>query len=395
MRSLRVCHVAPLPSGPVGGVGTYMLALLEVLSGGPIESAVVCNADADLLAMPLPPHARAFPAWHFGSARYPGEIEAGLAAQSFDVVHLQQELFLYGQGALALLFPFLLGRLRRKYRVVVTVHGVTTDREIDSSLMQGRRSPIPLPVLRLVIVGIFKAIARSRAHLVVHDAVLKDRLIALGARAGDVSVIAHPLFSPGEADRTFDRNLVRRSLGLPKNAKVVLTWGYWNGYKGLDVLTEGFERFAQRHPDAVLVLGTGPHPQLGGDRAYMASYEREMAQLAAHPSVRHAGFIAQEELAQYVRAADLCAFAYTKYLAASGPATYALTMGAPVVYSNVFAGVPPIMTFEPTAQGVDDALQRYFDDPLPFAAAARELRDRAGAATLLAQYEELYGRLTE
>jgi glycosyltransferase involved in cell wall biosynthesis len=394
-KTVRVNHVAPLPAGPVGGVGTYMLALLDVLAGGAIDSAVICNADVNPDRLALPPRARAIPAWRFGSARYPRDVMAALSSQPCDLVHVQQELFLYGQGPIALLFPFLLARLRRKYRVVVTVHGVTTDREIDSSLMRGRKSPVPLPVLRAVIVHIFRSIARSRAHLVVHDAVLKERLIALGARPADVTVIAHPLFAPGDAQSTRSQAGDRASLGLPAGAKIVLTWGYWNGYKGLDVLVGGFERFARRNPDALLVLGTGPHPQLRDDRAYMASYDAEMAELSKHPAVHHAGFIAQDALPQYVRAADICAFSYTKYLAASGPATYALTMGAPVIYSSVFADVPDVMKFAPDPAGVDAALQRFFDDPQPFATAARELRDRAGAATLLAQYEELYGGLSE
>jgi glycosyltransferase involved in cell wall biosynthesis len=372
-----------------------MLALLDVLAAGPFESTVVCNLEADANNSSIPVETRAIPTWRFGSLRYPAVIARAVDALRPGVVHVQQELFLYGQGPGALLFPLLLRRLQRKHRVVVTVHGVTTDREIDASLMRGRRSPVPLSILRAVIVGIFRAIARSGAHLIVHDGILKERLIALGARDDKVSVIAHPLFSGSEGLATMTPSAARRRLGLPENAKIVLTWGYWNGYKGLDVLAEGFERFAEGQRDAILILGTGPHPQLREDKAYLASYAAEMNALSSHPAVRHVGFIADEQLPEYVRAADVCAFAYTKYLAASGPATYALTLGSPVLYSSVFRDVPEVMSFDASPQGVDDALQRFFENPQPYAAAARELRDRAAAGTLLAQYEELYRRVNE
>jgi len=391
MQKLRICHVTALPSrdarGPVGGVGTYSLALLEMLRAGPLELSAVCNADA----APPPFDLQVVPAWHFGSPLYPRDVTRAVAHLRPDVVHVQQELFLYGPGPIALLFPGLIARLRRRHRVVVTVHGVTTQREIDASLMRGRRSPIPLPLVRGAIVGIFRAIARSGADLVVHGDVLKERLVTLGAPSERVTVIAHPLFATAAAEQT--RAQARAALGLDPGKPIALTWGFWNGYKGLDELVRGFERFAQRHPGALLLLGTGPHPQLRHDRAYTAAYQAAMSALSSHSGVRHVGFIDDAALPQFVRAADVSIFAYTKYLAASGPATYALTLESPVLLSSVFPGVAPALRFEPSPDGVDAALERFFADPEPARAAAKALRDSASAQTLLEQYVDLYGRV--
>ena len=396
-RRLRVCHVSALPSkdprGPVGGVGTYTVALLDMLSRGPLDAVVVCNADADV-ERSRATGAEIVPTWQFGDPLYPGAVARAVAGCRPDIVHVQQELFLFGPGPVALVFPLLLARLR-KYRVVVTVHGVTTDREIDESLMKGRRSLVPLWAVRKVIVGIFRNIARSRAHLVVHGAVLKDRLIALGARPQDVTVIAHPLFTPDPTGATLSKTQARERLGLPADAHVVLTWGYWNGYKGVEVLAQGFARYRQRDPNAILILGTGPHPQLRDDAQYIASYDAEMRALSSHDGIVHAGFIDDERLGEYVRAADVCVFAYTKYLAASGPATYALTQEAPVLFSSVFADVPDELSFTPDPDGVDAALQRFFADPGAHAAAAAILRERASGRALLEQYVKLYGGVVE
>lgn len=395
----RITHVTALPvkggQGPVGGVGTYSASLLELLSRAPFEHTVLCNrdADGDRIAT-LPANVHALPTWTFDRFDMPRVIARAVEVSQPQLIHLQQELFLYGRGPKALLFPLLLRRLRRRHEVVVTVHGVTTSREIDENLLAGRRTPVPLAIVRPVIVGIFRSIARSGAHLVVHSETLRERLIELGAKAERITVIPHLLFTQrGDAAR-LTRAQAREKLGIPAHARVVLTWGYWNGYKGLDVLVDGFARYRAADSDALLVLGTGPHPQLRNDAAYIATYDEAMKHLSRGEGVRHAGFIPDDHLNEYIAAADVCVFAYTKHLAASGPATLAVTLGAPLLLSTVFDDAPREIAFEPNPTALADALGRFFADPLAHEAAASAMRERAADATILDAYTRLYTKLT-
>jgi glycosyltransferase involved in cell wall biosynthesis len=399
MNELRITHVSALPGaggrGPVGGVGTYMASLLHLFGRTPFAHTVIANRDASLDEIAgLPANVSAVPTWRFGDWRAIWQVLRGVRASHPQIVHVQHELFLFGQGAKALLFPLLLARLTGAYRVVVTVHGVTTAREIDESLLAGRRSPVPLALVRRVIVGIFTAIARSRAHLVVHSSTLRERLLALGASPDRVSVIAHPLFST-QSDARPDKAEARAALGIDATSTVVLTWGYWNGYKGLDELVAGFAAFRRSHPNAQLIMGTGPHPQLHGDAAYMASYQTAMEALGSGEGVRIAGFIDAAQLPVYVAAADVCIFAYTKHLAASGPASYAVTLGTPVLVSSVFPDVPEQIVFEPNPNAIAAALERFVADPESHARAGEALRERSGDDTIVAAYEALYRKLAD
>lgn len=393
-----VAHVSALPAtrrgSVVGGVGSYTLSLLQLLSRVCGASVLIANADADLtIQRDVPQNVRLHPCWHFNSPRYPIDIARALHRNRCDIVHLQHELFLYGQGPRAFLFPLFLRWLTRRYRVVVTVHGVTTTRDIDRELLQGRRSLVPLSILKRLIASIFAATATSAADFVVHTPELRNRLIELGSKPERTHVIAHQLFTRIAEPATLGRAQCRSALGIEPSAKVVLTWGYWNGYKGLDVLVAGVERFRQSEPDAVLVLGTGPHPQLHDDPTYMAAYTAAMERYAAHEHVKVVGFIRDEELPTYVRAADVAMFSYTKHLAASGPATLALSLNTPVLYSDVFSDTPPELTFPPTAAGVSEALTRYFGDPASLEAACRAFRAQATDEVIAASYETLYGKV--
>jgi glycosyltransferase involved in cell wall biosynthesis len=393
----RITHVTAVPAtgeGPVGGVGAYSLNLFALLANAPFDYAVVCNRDADRGKLAtLAPAVDVLPAWRFDGFDVPWTISRAVDASQPRIVHVQQELFLYGRGAKALLFPLLLRRLQRKHTVVVTVHGVVTAREIDEQMLAGRRSPIPLPIVRRIIVGIFTAIARSRAHLVVHSETLGDRLVELGARPTDVTVIPLPLYAKAGSGPVLTKAQARAKLDIPEGAHVILTWGYWNGYKGLDVLTEGFKRYRATDPRALLVLGTGPHPQLRNDPAYVSTYDEAMKALSDAPNIRHAGFIPDDELDDYLAAADVSVFAYTKHLAASGPGTYAISRGAPTLLSTVFADAPSGITFAPNAPALAEALARFFANPAAHTVAADALRDQASDANIVAAYAGLYAKL--
>lgn len=398
MRDARVGHVSALPgdhaSGPIGGVGAYTGSLLGILAAGAFDHTLVANRDAGRSEIAaLPENVCVLPTWRFGDPLAFHRIARALEGVRPAIVHVQHELFLYGSSARALLFPPFLHAMARRRPTVVTVHGVTTSREIDESLLAGRRSPLPLGLVRPIIVGIFRSLARSNAELVVHSETLRARLIALGAAATKVHVIAHPLFTArAAAVPTIDRRTARARLGIPQDAEVVLTWGYWNGYKGLEVLAAGFADFAATRPNALLVLGTGPHPQHRNDQAYLHAYRTAAAALEG-AGRRHVGFIADETLPDYLAAADVCVFAYTKHLAASGPATFALSAGKPILLSTVFPGVPATLTFTPEPNAVARALARFFDDPASHARAALALRENASDDRVRTAYDDLYARV--
>lgn len=393
--NIRVAHVAPIstaePSAGPGGVSDYMVSLIRVL-GESVESLVLCNVDADVqAAVRSMPDTRFIRTWRFGDVRYPARILAALRANVHDVVHIQHELFMYGAGARALCFPVLLFLLRSRTNVVVTVHGVVTRGELDESLMRGRRSLVPFQLIQHVVIAVFRAIARSRAHKIVHSEELKRRLILLGASERSVTAIAHPLASVGAARES--RREARSRLGLPADAPVIITWGFWNSYKGHALLVEGFKTFRETHPGARLLLGAGPHPQLQADTTYANEYSEAMNAYRNVVGVEVLGFIDAGLLPAYVRAADVSVFAYTKYIAASGPLAFSVSVGTPVLLSSVFDDAPRELKFEPNPPALAAKLDAFFQEPERFERATAEIADAASSEVIRVQYLDVYRKL--
>ncbi len=310
-----------------------------------------------------------------------------------DVVHIQHELLLYGAAASAFSFPVWASAVAKRYPAAVTVHGVLDPFEIPQGLFQGRVPALAYPVVPSALRWIFRSIARLPAVKIVHGAALADRLVRYGARREEVVVA--PMLSNLRA-RSVPRDAARSHLGIPPDAQVVLSWGFLNGYKGFECVLEGFERFAQKAPGALLLMNVAPHPKAAGSRIHDAEMTRLAERAKCVPGVRFGGFISDAELPYYICAADVGVFAYSLQIAESGPLTDTVRLGTPVLLSGAFLDTPRALSFPPTEQGVCDALSRFFARPRAVAEASALLAstrtdDKALAANCTA-YERAIAR---
>ncbi len=99
---------------------------------------------------------------------------------------------------------------------------------------------------------------------------------------------------------------VRRRLGIPEHAPVVLFCGSIMARKGVDILADAWRRISAKRDDAVLLL-VGPNHQDGlvgeENEDYARSIERRLSDLVAAGSVRLLGF--QRDVAPFYVAADV------------------------------------------------------------------------------------------
>jgi glycosyltransferase involved in cell wall biosynthesis len=306
-------------------------------------------------------------------------------------LHAQHELFLYGSPLTTLMFPLWVRYWAKRLPTVVTIHGVFGPDQIGASLIGSRAPAFLTGPIRKVIGWVFSTIAKADVLKVVHEPTLRKRLIAFGASPDSVFVIPHPSFDASLYARPV-KGEARRRLRIDAAAQVVLSWGFLNTYKGFDVLLDGFEQFKTAHPNAVLVLGAGKHPKLIGNRAYEAQYEDLRRRAEAIGGVRFAGFIADEDVPDYIAAADVAVFPYTQYLAASGPVSHAVGFGVPVLLSDAFADAPEALKFQPTGSAIAQKLGEFFGNPQRFAQAASEMGSAMSDAQMRAAYAGLYAR---
>lgn len=297
------------------------------------------------------------------------------------VVHLQHEIFLFGEGPKALLFPLLvlLLRLWGKAKTIVTLHGVPPLRRLDREFVRENGLRGRPGLLRLGLKVLLRAIVKGAHRVVVHEELFRRRLEReYGCSPAKVAVIPHGIepLSDAERSRLPTPEAAKRALGLEGRC-TILYLGYLTGYKGVEVLLEGFAQAAPAHPDWVLLLAGGPHPRRRSNPEYRAYLRRIEAQTARiGPQVRALGFVPEERLGEVFQAADVVVFPYRSVMASSGPLALCVKFDRPFLASCEFGGVlPRELLFPLDPEAVRTTLERFFTEE-GLARCAREVAER-------------------
>lgn len=281
-----------------------------------------------------------------------------------DVIHIQQELALFGGVTTAYLLQWLVYLWRD--RAVVTLHGVVDPTTINKQFVNENNSRLPVGVVKAAFRVIYGPLARWANQVIVHDQQFKDILAAhYGVSPQKISVVPHGI----EDLPTLPGSKARKILNVPLTADVVLFMGYATGYKGIDLLIEGFALYAKTNKNAYLLLGAGPHPKLHHDARYQAEYSRlqqKAKQLIPPEQYRWIGFIPESDIPRYYSACDVAVMPYTTAMASSGPMSIAIGHEKPFLASSafrhVFADRPDIL-FERTPQALKAKLAAFFSAP--------------------------------
>ncbi len=172
---------------------------------------------------------------------------------------------------------------------------------------------------------------RQAAHVIAVSSPLRQRVLQLLGSGADAhcSVIPCAAVDPEVFHVDPDRDGLRRRLGVPLEAKIVVSIGKLVPIKGLPLLIQAWSALGARGrvgaDDALLIIGTGPEgPRL-----------RRMAESSAAP-IRFLGPLGQVELADWLRAADLLCLPSLNE-GTPNVVIEALASGRPVVASRVGA----------------------------------------------------------
>lgn len=362
-----VTLVAPYPPpherhGYASGVASYTRNLVEALRRSGDNITVLAqrlsedqDPGADLGIV------RCWtPSW-----RYALSVWREVRRRRSTLVHVQHELFLFGDGLKAGLFPLLLWLLRLHTTVVVTLHGVPPLAGLNREFLKEnglRGHPI---LLRLGLALFFRAIVAGAHLIIVHENVLKERLRREYRCPPDkITVLPHGVEVPEESGSLPSVEASKQELGLA-GKRVILYLGYLTGYKGVEVLVDAVARAVPDHPDWVLLLGGGPHPRRLEERdyqRYLREIEERIERLGSQ--AKALGFVPEERLATVFRAADVVVFPYRVVLASSGPLALCVRYDRPFLASKAFSGVLPaelLVDLDPEAMKA--TLEAFFASP--------------------------------
>jgi glycosyltransferase involved in cell wall biosynthesis len=311
-----------------------------------------------------------------------------------DVVHIQQELALFGGVLSAYLLQWLVFLHRKK--VVMTLHGVVDPAKIDEQFVKENNSNFPVWLVRLAFRIIYTPLMKWAKQLIVHEEYFKQIVVkSYGIDASKVKVVPHGV----EAVKRIEQLPARQQLGIPEAADVALFMGYATGYKGIDLLIEGFARYAKTNPRAFLVIGAGEHPKLKNDAAYQQEYARlqqKAAKLIPTGQYEWHGFIPEDEIGLYYSASDVSLYPYTTAMSSSGPMSFAMGLEAPFLVSSAFADIfmeSPQIVFERTSKDLAQKLDDFFTRRTVYLNVSRKLKNEriwpAVAAQTVKVYEEM------
>ncbi len=279
-----------------------------------------------------------------------------------DLIHVQQELALFGNVLTAYLLQWLLFFVR-KIPTVITIHGVVSLKAVTPRFIYENQKKLPVWLVRTGLKIIFKPLTRWTTRTIVHEAYFKDILIEeYKVPAHKIEVIPHGV----EDIPTMPRFEARSKLAIDSNRHVVLFLGYLTGYKGLDLLLNAFSEYIREDPEALLLVGAGIHPKFKDQKNYQKLYDetRYTAEtLIPRKNFMWIGFIHEAELTLYLGVANVLIFPYTVQMSASGPMAIAIGSDKPFLASDVFAPTiqEPDMIFSLNEDSLSSRLKSFFE----------------------------------
>ena len=338
----------------LGGVASYTKNLATALYDAGNEIHVICNTTTD----PEVYSENGIHVHRVFSKKWTFIFDAWKTIHRIrpDVVHVQQELHLYGNIVTAYLLPFLLWSIR-KPKTIVTIHGVVALSDVTETFVREQNSSLPTWIVKTAFYVLNHLLCRTTNRVIVHEERFKRLLeTEYNIHTKNIFVIPHGV----NIQPTIPTPDARKTLNILFDAKCLLFMGYYSSYKGIEFLVEAFSVYASSHPDAFLLIAAGKHPKLQDDPAYQEKYtflQKRAKEIIPNHQYRWVGFIPDDQIPLYYSACDALVLPYTYCLASSGPMAIALGYGKPIISSTALRELQiSIAYFESTIDGFSTTL---------------------------------------
>lgn len=296
-----------------------------------------------------------------------------------DLIHLQQELALFGSPITAFLLQWLLFVLRLMgNKTVITLHGIVPLSSIDKNFIKENNSSLPIWFVKIAFFIIYKPLCLWSAKVIVHGEYFKNVLIkeyGVSANKIEATDIGIERLTGGI------KASACKILNISSKKNIVLYMGYLTGYKGLDLLIEGFSKYAKLNKKAYLIIGAGKHPKLFDNKDYLTEYKRiedKAREMIPKDQYRWVGFIQEKEMKEYFGASDVSVYPYTICMGPSGPMAISIAHNRPFLASRAFEKIitDSRMLFRQNPDDLSKALSYFFDNQNYFNREVTKIRQK-------------------
>jgi glycosyltransferase involved in cell wall biosynthesis len=240
-------------------------------------------------------------------------IYAGWAVRS-RIVHIQ-----WWSMPIAPIYLVLLLVLKaRQKRIIFTVHNVTPHE--------------PSAVDKILTNSAFY----FSDAFIVHSSSSRDSLIRRFNLPNNVVHEVHMPVHDMYGGNGFSQKQARKEIGIPENAKVILSFGNLREYKGIDRLIAALPTVIRHVPKTHLLIVGQPWTKWG-------RYEKLIKELKLETKITAVlKYVPMSEVKKYFSVSTLVALPYKQFDAQSGVGNIALAFGLPLVVSRV-GGLPDLV----------------------------------------------------
>lgn len=259
------------------------------------------------------------------SAKFVYEIVRELRTDKPDIVHIQQEMNMYGGIATTILFPILVLLFKiLRFKVVVTIHAAVYKKQINKEFIRlfhrnsGHTKPIHMKILFYYI---FKMVSLFSNLIIVHTFLNKDILSRdYGVSTGKIVVI--PNVIPQKSYWGFH----------PR--KYFFYFGYMVRRKGLEYALDGFGRFMKSNYRSKfrLIMAGGT---IKGQEKALEEIKLYIKSKKLQTRIKILGYVEEKELDRLFGDAYAVVIPAKVSMGSSGPLFHARSYGKCVIASRV------------------------------------------------------------
>jgi glycosyltransferase involved in cell wall biosynthesis len=264
------------------------------------------------------------------------------------VIHIQQELHLFGGKISAFLLPLLILLLRIfNKRVVITLHGVVPLKNLTKEFMKENGYEGSRLITKIGLNILYSSLCLTSNKIVVHEKKFKEYLKDYLVNTKKVIVIGHGI---NEINKLIPKKMAKTKLGID-NKYTFLYFGYVTGYKGVELIVSSLKEMKEKNFNFIIV--GSPHPRLKETKKYSKYYNKLKKYFENDKRCKFFGYVQEKDVNYYFRASDCAVFPYSLQMSSSGPMALALANDSLIIASDAFKGfIPNNLLFKKTSEAL-------------------------------------------
>ncbi len=253
--------------------------------------------------------------------------------RSIPVVVVEFEFHMFGPTTTTLFFPLLLLGLRLMGKtVIIEMHQVVTDLRTISSHIHISRKGSLIYLMNKGLSLFYSAVGFLANKIVVLEETLGTRLNGLVPNSK--IVLSYIPVKLVKSNKKVSSQIVKKKLGIPSDAFVIMSFGFIAWYKGTDWLVDAVIKMSKKYPSLYLLIAGGKSMTLEGQEhyeKYVADIEKKVSMV---PNIKITGFIEKSKIDGYYASSNLAVLPYRVMMSSSGPLNHALSAHVPFVMSE-------------------------------------------------------------